>query len=102
MEGLDNCCIYFAIVQGTLPWQLVLEAKSVTLADLTLFVALAFQDGLECRIIDGQLISRMAYIVDKFREIWCSNSRVLLSHFCTCVKFRIFMNNKPKLHIFCK
>jgi len=49
----------FAIAQGTLPWQQILEVKSAKLANLPSFVALAFRKGLEYRSIDGRVKSAM-------------------------------------------
>ena len=52
---LIKILLYFVVAQRTLPWQLILEAKSVKLPDLPLFVMLVFQNELECQNADGRL-----------------------------------------------
>jgi len=47
----------FPIAQGTLPWQPILKAKSVRLAYSPLFIAAAFQNGLEYRNADERFNS---------------------------------------------
>jgi len=38
LERLDKSCIYFAITQGTLPWQPILDAKLAKFAYLPYFL----------------------------------------------------------------
>ena len=61
--------LQFRIAQGTLPWQPILASKLAKSAYSSLFVALAFGDGLYCNIA----ILIFVYI---FGERRSSNSRV--------------------------
>jgi len=54
--------IRFAIGQGTLPWQLILGAKSAKIGDTPSFLGLAFHNGRQDGKADGRVKVQKSYL----------------------------------------
>jgi len=62
--------------QGTLPWQPVLWAVSAKSAYSPLFVALAFQNGVECPNVDfGRTTAMVTICVDRSPDLVTGSSQ---------------------------